>query len=271
MTDAKRERTSDLSPTFEPVHTTAADNDSTPAQDNDDDATLHDFGDPCFMILSNAIYNLSLGARPAPINTDNKLPYVVWKLGSSPSASTPVIKVHTDSCASLNVGNELCHFWLMTKFPSIVESYTRFDDTQGWEKIRLTVATKNPEKGVNTSLGHSGALTSIVRYHTPFTLCNGQPYILAIVLGSDVAVNTILGIPDIHKEYLGGVIDINDMKFSCKGIGQIFRLQGGCADTGLPATIDFSASDFIRPTSASTPQLSPALITSVAPSPTSEE
>lgn len=83
----------------------------------------------------NAIYNLSLGARPSPISTNIGLPYVVWKLGSTPSDSNASIKVHTDSCASLNVGNELCHFWLMTNFPSIVESYTCFNDIQGWKKI----------------------------------------------------------------------------------------------------------------------------------------
>lgn len=271
MTDAKRDRTSNLSPTFEPVHTASADVEPTAPPNNDDDAPLHDFGDPCFMILSNAIYNLSLGARPAPIPTNNELPYVVWKLGSAPNASSASIKVHTDSCASLNVGNELCHYWLMTKFPSVVKSYTRFDDIQGWEKIRLTVATKNPEEGINTSLGHSGALTSIVRYHTPFTLRNGQPYILSIALGSDVAVNTILGIPDMHKDCLGSVIDINDMKFQCKGISQSFRLLGGRADTGLPANIDFSLSDFIRPQPTSTTSPSSALITSVAPPPSADE
>ena len=264
MTDAKRDRS-------EPVHTTTADAEVPSAQDDDDDTPLHDFGDPCFMILNNAMYNLSLGARPAPINTNNELPYVVWKLGSDPTNSNASIKVHTDSCASLNVGNELCHFWLMTKFPSVVESYTRFDDIQGWEKIRLTVATKNPENGINTSLGHSGALTSIVRYRTPFTLRNGQPYILSIALGRDVAVNTILGIPDMHKDCLGSVIDIHDMRFNCKSISHNFRLFGGRADTGLPDNINFSSSDFIRPTPASATPLSSAMVTSVAPPPTADE
>ena len=78
MTDAKRDRS-------EPVHTTTADAEVPSAQDDDDDTPLHDFGDPCFMILNNAIYNLSLGARPAPINTNTELPYVVWKLGSDPT------------------------------------------------------------------------------------------------------------------------------------------------------------------------------------------
>lgn len=79
---------------------------------------------------------------------------------------------------------------------------------------------------------------------------NGKPFILSIALGSSVAVNTIIGIPDIKS--LGGVLDFVDNVLILKFAKIKFCLHGGCADNGLPPSVNFDPSTFVR-----TPTLQP--------------
>ena len=42
-----------------------------------------------------------------------------------------------------------------------------------------------------------GVLSAVIRYHTPYVLNNGKEFILSFVLGNDMSVNSIFGLPGI--------------------------------------------------------------------------
>ena len=129
----------------------------------------------------------------------------------------------------------------MCTHPDVVLEYIQFDDPASFEPIHLSVATTSDRP---VDLHERGALTAIVWYKTGITF-NEKPFILSIALGSSVAVNTIIGIPDIKM--LGGVIDFVDNALTLKFVKIKFCLHGGHADGGLPPSITFDSSSFVHP------------------------
>ncbi|GFH50451.1 predicted protein [Chaetoceros tenuissimus] len=208
------------------------------ASEESEDLQFADEGD-AVCVISAQLLNLSLHQRKAPITTNNDLPYINLPLLNGEKVLR--IKAHTDSCAALSVGNLWVHQYIMHTHPDVVLEYIQFDDPASFEPIRLSVATTS-DKPVD--LHERGALTAIVRYKTGITF-NEKPFILSIALGSSVAVNTIIGIPDIKM--LGGVIDFVDNVLTLKFAKIKFCLHGGRADGGLPPSITFDSSSFVRP------------------------
>jgi hypothetical protein len=94
----------------------------------------------------------------------------------------------------VSTGNLTFHRWIITTYPEIVHSYEEFDDTHPFEAIKLVGAISDP---ANFNEEAHGKLTAVVRYHMPYTDSDSSPTALCIALGSDVAVNTILGWPTI--------------------------------------------------------------------------
>jgi hypothetical protein len=208
--------------------------------------SVSDLDNPLF-VITTGIYNMSAGMRRAPIKTDNQLPCVVLLFKSK--EVTARFRVHIDSCASLNVGNLGVHQWIMTTYPDIVEEYIQFDDPNAFHPIHLRVATNAPDDSVKASIDQHGALTAIVRYRTAFSFGDSTPFILSFALGADVAVNAIMGLPDIKA--LGGVLDFNSNTFKCSNLNTTFPLHGNLADTGIPSSVNFDPSKFIRPKGSS--------------------
>lgn len=190
-------------------------------------------------VITAQLLNMSLHQRKAPIVTNNDLPFINLPLLNGEKVLR--IKAHTDSCAALSVGSLRVHQYIMQTHPDVVHEYIQFDDPASFEPIRLSVATTS-DKPVD--LHERGALTAIVRYKTGI-IFNGNPFILSIALGSSVAVNTIIGVPDIKM--LGGVLDFVDNVLTLKFAKIKFRLHGGRADGGLPPSVTFDSSSFVRP------------------------
>ncbi|GFH48490.1 predicted protein [Chaetoceros tenuissimus] len=209
-----------------------------PASEDSEDLQFAEEGDAVCVITAQLL-NMSLHQRKAPIVTNNDLPFINLPLLNGEKVLR--IKAHTDSCAALSVGSLRVHQYIMQTHPDVVHEYIQFDDPASFEPIRLSVATTS-DKPVD--LHERGALTAIVRYKTGI-IFNGNPFILSIALGSSVAVNTIIGVPDIKM--LGGVLDFVDNVLTLKFAKIKFRLHGGRADSGLPSSVTFDSSSFVRP------------------------
>lgn len=210
------------------------------SEDYEDSGDLQfaDEGD-AVCVISAQLLNMSLHQRQAPIVTNNDLPFIKLPLLNGDKVLR--IKAHIDSCAALSVGNLTVHQYIMHTHPDVVHEYIQFDDPASFEPIRLSVAT-TPDKPADLHV--RGALTAIVRYKTGITF-DGKPFILSIALGSSVAVNTIIGIPDL--KLLGGILDFVDNILILKSAKIKFLLHGGRADGGLPSSITFDPSSFVRP------------------------
>jgi hypothetical protein len=195
-------------------------------------------------MITCQLLKMSMHQRPAPIMTNNNLPFI--KLPLSKDDTRTFIRAHVDTCAALSVGNLLVHQYLIHHSPEMVQEYIQFDDPSSFEPIRLSVATKS-ENAVD--LHAHGALTAIVRYYTGITV-DDKPFILSVALGTSVAVNTIIGIPDIIA--LGGILDFVNNVLTLQSGKIKFRLHGGRADTGLPENTSFDSSDFVRPSPSAT-------------------
>ena len=67
---------------------------------------------------------------------DNDLPATVLRFGAS-NDNGIVCSCHLDSCTAMNTGNTLLYMWIMIKYPDIVISYERYDDSYVFQPITL--------------------------------------------------------------------------------------------------------------------------------------
>ena len=76
--------------------------------------------------------------------------------------------VNCDSCAVMNVANELLHMWIMTTYPEIVHKYERYDDVVAFQPITLDCAIP-----ISDAKKDKGKLLSIVTYKTRYCKKDG--------------------------------------------------------------------------------------------------
>ena len=175
-----------------------------------------------------------------PLETDSRLPAIVFRLGTCDESEVPVT-FNLDTCAGMNVGNLLVHQYLITKFPDCVHSYEEYNDENPFNPIALegvTADTSDKEEFEN------GKLTAVVRYHTRYEL-DGQRQLISFGLGSDIAVNGLIGLPTLREWKV--VLDIHDGKAYSKNMTLQWPMEFTDAACGLPPQVKFAASDFVRP------------------------
>ena len=71
-----------------------------------------------------------------------------------------------------------------------------------------------------------------IRYKTPYLIHNNDLRILSFVLGTDVALRSVLGIPCLLA--MGAVVDLVNGQLDCKDLDSIFPLQFDPPGKGLP-------------------------------------
>jgi hypothetical protein len=131
----------------------------------------------------------------------------------------------------------------VTTYPEIVHSYEEFDDSQPFEAIRLVGAISDPAEFDEDT---HGKLTAIVRYHMPYTDRDSSPTALCIALGSDVAVNTILGFPTITDFEIELRLR-SPRSFYSSVLDHTFTFSQSEAKSGLPGGVEFNHElDFVR-------------------------
>ena len=97
-----------------------------------------------------------------------------------------------DTCAALNTGYLPYHNQIIKRHPDIVAKFEYFDGDNPFKPIKLCGAITNPS---DYDSAKHGVLSAIVEYYIPYKTANGVPYKLAITLGNNMTVNTILSSP----------------------------------------------------------------------------
>ena len=75
-------------------------------------------------------------------------------------------------------------------------------------------------------------MTTVIRYKTPYLIHNTDPLILSFVLGTDVALRSVLGILCILA--MGVIVDLVNGQLDCKELNSVFSLQLDPPGKGLP-------------------------------------
>ncbi len=130
---------------------------------------------------------------PMPLNVDNGLPGIVLKFGRKGTAKLVPWTCHVDTCAAMSTGNLELHQYIISKHPELVAEYIQYDDPNAFEPIKLQCAVPDYEEYRE----NHGCLTAVVRYYTSYEV-DGAPYILSLGLGKEVAVNCIIGLPELR-------------------------------------------------------------------------
>ena len=106
----------------------------------------------------------------------------------------------------------------MTAYPHLVAEYIQYDDAAPFEPLQLACAVKDYE----TVSSMYGTLTAIVRYWMRYKVDN-KLITLSFGLGSDVAVNSILGLPTLRQ--WGKILNFADNKFLAPKLNKQFPLH----------------------------------------------
>jgi hypothetical protein len=132
----------------------------------------------------------TLNKREMPITVQNNLPTLSLRLGDYSNQHGDIeLKVLFDTCKALSTGFKAYHDRIRQLHPELVHAYENFDGMNPFKPIRLSGALRNPD---DVSQEVTGALTSVIRYKTPYVDCNGNPVLLSFTLGDTVSCNTIL-------------------------------------------------------------------------------
>jgi hypothetical protein len=138
----------------------------------------------------------TLNKREMPITLQKNLPTLLLRLGDSSNKHGDIeLKVLFDTCGALSTGFKPHHDRIRQLHPELVHAYESFDKINPFEPIRLSGALRNPD---DVSQEVTGALTSVIRYKTPYVDCNCNPVLLSFDLGDTVSCNTILGLSAIN-------------------------------------------------------------------------
>jgi hypothetical protein len=98
-----------------------------------------------------------------------------------------------DTCSDLNTGYLLFYQWVMPERPDLVTEYIQFNaDNNPFEPIKLGGAICDPPLDFHAST--HGNITSVIRYRTPQQDQTASSITFSFALGTDVVVNTILGL-----------------------------------------------------------------------------
>ena len=193
-----------------------------------------------YVMSASLLKNTVTAARHMPLDLDNGLPGILIRFGTEDKNESSFVCL-VDTCAAMNTGNLKVHQWIMTQYPEIVAEYVQYDDEQPFQPLKLECAVKD----IPTQDDLSGNLTAIVRYWTRYTEPNGQRAVISFGLGRDIAVNSIIGVPTIRKWgmsmcFMSNTITAHHIKVKFSTVYERSK-------NGLPSSVEFDSSEFIRP------------------------
>ena len=123
------------------------------------------------------------------LDVDNGLPGVELWFGHE-SMSKVGILYHLYSCATMNTGNLHVHQRLVAAHPHLVGEYIEYNKSNPFQPLQLSCVVKDLESVDSIH----GKLITIVRYWLRYQVDN-RFINLSFGLGSDVAANSIIGLP----------------------------------------------------------------------------
>lgn len=199
--------------------------------------------------------------REMPIECDSNLPAIVIRLGKDDNSEVPVT-FNLDSCAGMSTGNLTIHHYAMTMFPDCVYSYEEYNDANPFTPISLEGITSD---GKDIENFETGRLTAVVTYLTRYSIDN-TPQTISFGLGNSIAVNGLIGLPQLKKWKM--ILDFDTNTASSKNIKLSWIMEFVDAARGLPSQVHFDSSKFVRPHQTSTEGTSLTKIFKVTTAPT---
>ena len=95
---------------------------------------------PLILPILVGVNNTSVdGSTPIPINIDNNLRCVDFKLGHEIDGKAILLRMLVDSDAAMNSGNKHYHRQIMSQFPDIVAEYTECGPGTKYNLVQLKV------------------------------------------------------------------------------------------------------------------------------------
>ena len=96
----------------------------------------------------------------------------------------------------MNTDDLALHLHIRKCIPSAVADFEIFDGTNPFDPIQLCGALLNPSDYYSAK--HK-IMSTVIRYHTPYSTIGGTDVLLCFSLGVDMSVDTIIGISFIHE------------------------------------------------------------------------
>ena len=124
--------------------------------------------------------------RYIPLTLDNDLTAAVFRFEATCDTETS-FSCHLDSCVVINTGSLLLHMWIITTYPSIVESYEQFDDAVPFQPIMLDYAIPASEVEKDTD-----KFSTVVIYKIRYKKSDGNIVTISFGLSEVIKVNAIL-------------------------------------------------------------------------------
>jgi len=128
-----------------------------------------------------------------PIDIDNNLPGCEFMLGKDKGTAMPMI-CHVDTCALMSTDNLRLHTMMAQRYPDTVAEFINFNDDQPFTPLVSAGALQE----FNTEQHSDNRLTAIMKYWTPYFDLDGHRQKLSFGLGSNVAINSIIGLPQLQ-------------------------------------------------------------------------
>ena len=129
-----------------------------------------------------------------PLDVDSCLPGCLFWFSREKDADMSFIG-HVDTCTSMSTGNLNCQKWLITQFPHIVVERIQCNDAQPFDPVQLSIAIADVADCANLA----NELTAIIHYWTPCANASGEPQVMSFGLGASIAINTLVGLPQLHN------------------------------------------------------------------------
>ena len=167
-----------------------------------------------------------------PLTLDSYLSAAVFRFRAICNIEIPFL-CHINSCAAMNTGSLLLHMWIITNYPSIVESHEKFDDAVPYQPIILHYAIPASDTEKDTC-----KLSAVVSYKTRYNKSDGNMMNISFGLGEVIKVNTVAELRTFREMKL--VLDINASCVASKVLGIYFDLCFQHAVTEFPEGVSFS-------------------------------
>ena len=120
-----------------------------------------------------------------------------------------------DTGVAMNTCDKLYHQWVMSQCPSMIAEYIECGPNIEYDVVQILVALDLKETNQHINYG---SMTAVIRYKTHYLVNNTDPILLSFVLGTDVALRSVLDIPCVLA--MGAVVDLVQDKLICKELNR---------------------------------------------------
>ena len=166
-----------------------------------------------------------------------------------------MMQMLVDTSSAINTGDLKYHLWVMSQCPDIFEKFLQYSKDTDYDVVHLLAALDL--SWVPTNDDH-GQMNVVIRYKTPYIVNGKGPFVLSFVVGNDVSLRCVLGLPALLA--MRASIDLTSGLLSYTELNREFPLDLQSLGKGLPekaildhytSTIPHSVSiDFLQHTSA---------------------